>query len=187
MIGYRARRLSVVDMLEVLMAHGKTAHGAGQEIRRAIEDGAVILWRIQGSALSAEDSIRAARDIERIASAYAAFRRGERIGQSQVAWQQYLCETYSDREKFEETFGLTNQIKPSQTVTGRAEAAAEPSSKPQHQRRRAQAILKELYGDQIPTRIELADKALIRQVAEALPKDRPISEKTILRAAGRRR
>ncbi|HLM38125.1 MAG TPA: hypothetical protein VK434_00850 [Microvirga sp.] len=57
----------------------------------------------------------------------------------------------------------------------------------QSKRGRAEIILRELYGDQIPQPKELANKDLVRAVTQRLREGEQLSRDSIFRAAGRRK
>jgi hypothetical protein len=102
--GYKGTLVSIVEMLEELRRNGRTAHDAGQELRHAIEDGAIPLLPIAGDR---ELSLpKVASDVEKLGSAYGARLRGDRVRPSEMTWLQYLKNVQASREHFQDACEL---------------------------------------------------------------------------------
>lgn len=104
MSGYKGALVSIVEMIDELVRNGRNPFDAGQELRHAIEDGAIPLAEFgDGKRLLAD----VVADIERLASALAALHRGERPPPSETMWPQHnLKNIRALRERFEEACGL---------------------------------------------------------------------------------
>jgi hypothetical protein len=125
-VGYKGERISIPEMLDELMQSGHSAVDAGLQIRHAIEDAALIFINSSGRHRSAPELIS---DIEKLASAFAARLRGERVSQGEMSWQMYLRDVWTGRELYEQVFDLKNSAKTSGGIIRQARRGAKPKYK----------------------------------------------------------
>jgi hypothetical protein len=107
MVGYKGARISVPEMLNELVQGGLSPVDAGLQIRRAFEDGRI---GFLNESNRSRTPLELSADIERLASAYGARIRGEKVLSSEVVWQMYLKDVFIERDLFETIFGLKKRL-----------------------------------------------------------------------------
>jgi hypothetical protein len=110
MAEYRGELVSIVEMLEQLIREGKTPDRAGHELANAIADGAILLFRPDGTLISDFNELgRVGNHVEKVVALYVAMLRGARVTPSELVWLQYLKGISVFRVQFETAFGIVSE------------------------------------------------------------------------------
>jgi hypothetical protein len=176
---YRSKGPTVFELLEDLEAAGRSRSAACTELSNMIRDRAVALFDFHRPAASDEWLIGGA--CEMIGSF--------RLNAPPPLWTTYFKQVFVDRAQFEAAAGIQRNQEAHAAANGaeRAKTARPPTA---NQRALLDAI-KECFPQGVPKDVDMPNGAVSNTLASWLKVHRPavakMSDKTILRAAGRAR